>query len=131
MQTTTPIEVSFRNVGVEVIGSFDGVTLYYDPSSGFAVDIGDPGVFQLGDGLGRLLHVDRITLGAGSPLWLEVELAFALDTGVFSVDTLRIRLSLEGDKTFEPDANGVVTLDESALDLDDLRLSINKLGVSA
>ena len=131
MQTTTPIEVSFRNVGVEVIGSFDGVTLFYDPSSGFAVDVGDPGVFQLGDGLGRLLHVDRITLGAGSPLWLEVELAFALDTGVFSVDTLRIRLSLEGDKTFEPDANGVVTLDESALDLDDLRLSINKLGVSA
>lgn len=130
METTTPIEVGFRNVGVEVVGSFDGVTLFYDPASGFAVDVGDPGVFLLGDGLGRLLRVDRITFGAGSPLWLEVELAFALDTGVFSVDALRVRLSLEGDTVLEPDENGVVHLDETALDLDDLRLQINKLGVS-
>ena len=130
METTTPIEIGFRNVGVEVVGRFDGVTLFYDPASGFAVDVGDPGVFLLGDGLGRLLRVDRVTLGDASPLWLEVELAFALDTGVFSVDALRIRLSLEGDTVLEPDENGVVHLDETALDLDDLRLQINKLGVS-
>jgi hypothetical protein len=131
LETTSPIEVTFRNVGVEVIGSFDGAVLFYDPASGFAVDVGDPGVFLLGDGLGRLLRVDRVSLGGGSsPLWLEVELGFALDTGVFSVDTLRVRLSLEGDKIFEPDADGIVHLDESALDLDDLRLTINKLGVS-
>jgi hypothetical protein len=130
METTSPIEVTFRNVGVEVVGSFDGVSLFYDPSSGFAVDVGDPGVFLLGDGLGRLLRVDRVALGDASPLWLEVELGFALDTGVFSVDTLRVRLSLEGDTVLEPDENGVVHLDESALDLDDLRLTINKLGVT-
>lgn len=130
METTTPIEVGFRNVGVEVAGRFDGITLFYDPASGFAVDIGDPGTFLLGDGLGRLLRVDRISSGAGSPLWLEVELAFALDTGVFSVDALRVRLSLEGDTVLEPDENGVVHLDETALDLDDLRLQVNKLGVS-
>ncbi|MFN2467074.1 MAG: hypothetical protein ABR521_02930 [Gaiellaceae bacterium] len=130
METTTPIEVGFRNVGVEVVGRFEGVTLFYDPASGFAVDVGDPGVFLLGDGLGRLLRVDRISFGDASPLWLEVELAFALDTGVFSVDALRIRLSLEGDTVLEPDENGVVHLDESAIDLDDLRLQFNKLGVS-
>ena len=96
LETTSPIEVTFRNLGVEVIGSFDGAVLFYNPASGFALDVGDPGVFLLGDGLGRLLRVDRVTMGAGSPLWLEVELGFALDTGVFSVDSLRVRLSLEG-----------------------------------
>ncbi len=130
MQTTSPIEVGFRNVGVEVIGRFDGVSLFYDPSSGFAVDVGDPGVFLLGDGLGRLLRVDRVSLGDASPLWLEVELGFALDTGVFSVETLRVRLSLEGDTALEPDQDGVAPLDERAIDLDDLRLTINKLGVA-
>lgn len=110
MQTTSPIEVGFRNVGVEVVGRFDGVSLFYDPASGFAVDVGDPGVFLLGDGLGRLLRVDRVSLGDASPLWLEVELGFALDTGVFSVDTLRVRLSLEGDTVLEPDGDGMVRL---------------------
>lgn len=131
LETTSPIEITFRNVGVEVIGSFDGAVLFYDPASGFAVDIGDPGVFLLGDGLGRLMRVDRVSMGGGkSPLWLEVELGFALDTGVFSVDTLRIRLSLEVDKVSEPDEDRVVHLDGSALDLDDLSMTINKLGVS-
>ena len=83
--------------------------LFYNPTSGFALDVGDPGVFLLGDGLGRLLRVDRVTMGAGSPLWLEVELGFALDTGVFSVDNLRVRLSLEGDKNFEPDRTASCT----------------------
>ena len=119
LETTSPIEVTFRNLGVEVIGSFDGAVLFYNPASGFALDVGDPGVFLLGDGLGRLLRVDRVTMGAGSPLWLEVELGFALDTGVFSVDSLRVRLSLEGNTTFN-----------RTLTLDDLRMTINKLGVS-
>ena len=54
LETTSPIEVTFRNLGVEVIGSFDGAVLFYNPASGFALDVGDPGVFLLGDGLGRL-----------------------------------------------------------------------------
>ncbi|CAN5592498.1 hypothetical protein BH23ACT7_BH23ACT7_00620 [soil metagenome] len=130
MQTTTPIAIAFRNVGIDLVAGGAGVQLFYDPASGFAVDIADPGVFQLGEGLGRLLRVDRVSSGAGSPLWLEVELGFALDVGVFEVDTLRIRLSLEGERLFEPDATGEVFLDERAIDLDDLEVTINKLGVS-
>ena len=131
MQTTRPIEIAFRNVGIDLLAGGAGVQLFYDPSSGFAVDIADPGVFQLGEGLGRLLRVDRVSSGGGnSPLWLEIELGFALETGVFSVDTLRVRLSIEGDDLFRPDSTGEVFIDERAFDLDDLKVTLNKLGVS-
>ena len=128
LRTTRPIEIAFRNVGVEVIG-LETVELFYDPSAGFRVDIGDPGVFQLGEGLGRLLRVDQVSVGAGSPLWLETELGFALDIGIFTIDTLRIRISLESGKLFAPDAGGVVHLDASAIELDDVEVTITKIGV--
>ncbi len=128
LQTSRPLEIAFRNVGVEIINR-ETVELFYDPASGFKLDINDPGVFQLGDGIGRLLRVDRTTLGFGSPLFLEVELGFALDLGIFTVDTLRIRMSLESDNLFRADANGVVHLDGSDLQISDVHVTINKLGV--
>jgi hypothetical protein len=123
-----PIKIGFRNVGVEII-DLKTVEVFYDPSAGFRVDIGDPGVFQLGEGLGRLLRVDQVSTGAGSPLWLEVELGFALDVGIFSIEKLRIRISLESGKLFAPDAAGVVHLDASAIRLDDIDITISKIGI--
>ncbi|MFO0755412.1 MAG: hypothetical protein U0359_02910 [Byssovorax sp.] len=127
MVTEQPIEIGFRNVGVEVREGRD-VKFFYKPSEGFALDVHDPGIFQLGEGIGRLLRVDRLRLGAGSPLWFEVELAFAFETGIFSVDTLRIRVSFDGDKLFP--TTGDVSLDPSGFDLSKFDISINKLGIS-
>jgi len=128
LQTTHPIEVSFRNVGLEVI-DLKTFEVFYDPSAGFRVDVTDPGVFQLGEGLGRLLRIDKVSTGAGSPLWLEVELGFALDVGIFTIDTLRIRISLESGKLFAPNAASVVRLDATAIRLDDIDITISKIGI--
>lgn len=127
--TQRPIEISFRNVGVEV-RDLENVEFFYDPADGFQLDVNDPGVFRLGDGLGRLLGVRRFRSGAGSPLWFEVELFLNLDTGIFSIDTLRIRVSLEPEQLFEPDASGEVTLGEDSIELGDFSVSLNKLGVT-
>lgn len=125
--TEQPIEIGFRNVGVEIREGRD-VKFFYKPAEGFALDVRDPGIFQLGEGLGRLLRVDRVRLGAGSPLWFEVELGFAFETGIFSVDTLRIRVSFDSDKLFP--TSGDVTLIPGGFSFGDFDVSINKLGVS-
>lgn len=127
LKTDQPIELGFRNVGVEIREGRD-VKFFYKPDEGFALDVRDPGVFQLGEGLGRLLRVDRVRLGAGSPLWFEVELGFAFETGIFSVDTLRIRVSFDTDKLFP--TSGDVTLSPAGFSAGDFDVAINKLGVS-
>jgi hypothetical protein len=124
-----PIEITFRNVGVDFQPDGPNLEFFYDPADGFQLDVNDPGVFRLGDGIGRLLSVDRVRGGAGSPLWLEVELSLALETGIFSIDTLRIRVSLETDQLFEA-VGGEVTLGEDSISVSDFDVSINKLGVS-
>ena len=124
-----PVELTFRNVGVEFQPDGPKVEFFYNPADGFQLDINDPGVFRLGDGIGRLLSVDRVRAGAGSPLWLEVELSLALETGIFSIDTLRIRISLETDQLFAA-VGGEVNLGSGSISISDFDVSINKLGVS-
>lgn len=125
--TEEPIEIGFRNVGVEVREGRD-VRFFYKPSEGFALDVRDPGIFQLGEGLGRLLRVDRLRMGAGSPMWFEVELGFAFETGIFSVDTLRIRVAFDSDKLFP--TSGDVSFVPGGFSVGDFDVSINKLGIS-
>jgi hypothetical protein len=129
LETTRPIEVTFRNLGVNLE---DGrLTFTYDPAQGFRLDVNDPGVFQLGDGIGRLLSVRRVRAGAGSPLWFEVELALALETGVFSIDALRLRIGIDTDKLLTPDGggSGQATLPAHPISLSDFDVSLNKLAV--
>ena len=54
-----PIELTFRNVGVEVDTAGANVQFFYNPADGFQLDINDPGVFRLGDGIGDHGNVGR------------------------------------------------------------------------
>jgi hypothetical protein len=125
LRTVQPIEVTFRNIGVEV-GSIE---FFYDPADGFAMEINDPGVYQLDEGVGRLLDVRSVRTGAGSPLWIEVELGLAFETGIFSIEALRLRISLDADRIFDS-SGGTVTLNESAISLADLSVTLTKLAAS-
>ncbi|MBS1696615.1 MAG: hypothetical protein JST91_30905 [Actinobacteria bacterium] len=124
-----PLKVTFRNLGLTWT-SPDRFDLDYDPSSGFALRVDDPGVFRLGDGIGRLLSVQNVGTGAGSPLWVEVELRLAIETGVFSIDTLKVRLSVDSAKLFERDGAGQLHL-VTADWLSAVSVTISKIGMSA
>jgi hypothetical protein len=130
LQTNEPLTITFRNLGV-VLRDWQHVEFDYDPASGFALEVNDPGVFQLGEGIGRLLAVRSFRSGAGSPLWVEVDLAIALETGIFSIDTLRLRLSIDTDKLFQRDGSGRIRLGVEDLSLSDFDLALNKLGIAA
>ena len=124
-----PLKVTFRNLGLTWT-SPDRFDLDYDPSSGFALRVDDPGVFRLGDGVGRLLSVQNVGTGAGSPLWVEVELRLAIETGIFSIDTLKVRLSVDSEKLFERDSSGQLQL-VTADWLSAVSVTISKIGMSA
>lgn len=122
-KTDQPTKLMFRNVGVEITHDPAGDPqwqgeFFYSPDDGFAIDIDDPGVFRAGDGLGRLLQVRRVAAGAGSPFWTEFEFGLAFDTGIVSLDTIRVRIALEMDDFF---TGGTI---------EDFSFSINKIGAS-
>lgn len=124
------LKVTFRNLGVTWT-SPDRFDLDYDPMSGFALRIDDPGVFRLGEGIGRLLSVQNATVGGGqSPLWVEVELRLAIETGVFAIDTLKVRLSLDTEQLFERDAAGQLRIVSDDW-LSAVSVTISKIGISA
>lgn len=125
-----PLKVTFRNLGVTWT-SPDRFDVDYDPMSGFALRVDDPGVFQLGEGIGRLLNVRSAATGAGSPLWVEVELRFAIETGVFAIDTLKVRLSVDSERLFERDpVSGRLRLVSDDW-LTAVSVTISKIGMSA
>ncbi len=124
-----PLKVTFRNLGLTWT-SPNHFDLDYDPSSGFALRVDDPGVFRLGDGIGRLLSVQNVGTGAGSPLWVEVELRLSIETGIFSVDTLKVRLSVDTEKLFERDSAGQLHLVGTDW-LSAVSVTISKIGMSA
>ena len=124
-----PLRVTFRNLGLTWT-SPDRFDLDYDPSSGFALRVDDPGVFRLGDGIGRLLSVQNVGTGAGSPLWVEVELRLSIETGIFSIDTLKVRLSVDSEKLFERDTAGQLHL-VTADWLSAVSVTISKIGMTA
>ena len=57
-----PLKVTFRNLGVTWTAP-DRFDLDYDPMNGFALRVNDPGVFRLGDGIGKLLSVQSAGTG--------------------------------------------------------------------
>ena len=121
--TDEPIKLRFRNVGVEVTHDPANspewtAEFFYSPDDGFAIEINDPGVFRAGDGIGRLLQVRRVAAGAGSPFWTEFEFGLSFDTGIVSLDTIRVRLAFEMDDFF---TGGTI---------EDFSFTINKIGAS-
>ena len=94
------MRVRYRGVGLEVhnISSFDSpgdilsnVDMFFDPAKGGDVQIEDNGAFQMHGALGKLLNVVGARIGHGS-LFMELDLAFALDLGVVEVSQATLRI---------------------------------------
>lgn len=105
MKTTKPIRVRYDDVGFGYNWGTHQPEFHYNPRTGFHVDIQDPGVFELNATLARLFNVARFRMGTRNPFWFETELTLGVETGVFSIDRLKIRQEFS-----EPDASGNLQL---------------------
>ena len=67
---------------------------YFDSSKGYTIDVSKPGAIQVHDPFDKILKILGARLSRNNPFFVEVDLGFAVDLGVVSIDRARVRLNL-------------------------------------
>ncbi len=94
-----PLAVRYKAIGLS-LGRPPGSTAswelrpVFDQSKGYTIDVSGPGAIHLPDPLGQLLQVLGARIARTNPLNFEIDLGFAVDLGVISVDRARVRIPL-------------------------------------
>lgn len=96
----SPLAVRYKAIGLKFgqpPGSTAGWELrpVFDQSKGYTIDVSGPGQIRLPDPLGQILQVLGARIARTNPLNFEIDLGFAVDLGVISVDRARVRLPLD------------------------------------
>ena len=95
---TTPLVVRYKAIGF-IIGSPAGQPKfqfrpYFDSAKGYTVDVSKPGAIQVHDPFDQILKILGARLARNNPFLVEIDLGFAIDLGVVTIDRARIRLNL-------------------------------------
>jgi len=94
-----PLAVRYKAIGLS-FGRPPGSTAswelrpVFDQSKGYTIDVSGPGTIRLPDPLGQILQVLGARIARTNPLTFEIDLGFAVDLGVISVDRARVRIPL-------------------------------------
>lgn len=96
----TPLAVRYKAIGIKFgypPGSAAAWELrpVFDQSKGYTIDVSGPGQIRLPDPLGQILQVLGARIARTNPLTFEIDLGFAVDLGVISVERARVRLPLD------------------------------------
>jgi peptidoglycan hydrolase-like protein with peptidoglycan-binding domain len=95
---TAPLVVRYKAIGF-ILGNPAGQPRfqfrpYFDSSKGYTIDVSKPGAIQVHHPFDQILKILGARLARNNPLMLEVDLGFAVDLGVVSIDQAGIRLNL-------------------------------------
>jgi hypothetical protein len=93
-----PLKVRQKAVGLKLDFGNGGNTLkpVFDPLQGFALDLSDPGTFEVADPLGEFLQPDGTRMARDNPLVLEVDIVTKADLGLVSIDRATVRVPIDG-----------------------------------
>jgi large repetitive protein len=94
-----PLIVRYKAVGL-LIGNPPGQPKFqfrpmFDSSKGFTIDVSKPGAIKVGAGLDQILKILGARIARNNPLLFEVDLGFAIDLGVVSIERARVRMRLD------------------------------------
>jgi hypothetical protein len=94
----TPLVVRYKAIGF-ILGNPPGQNKfpfrpYFDSSKGYTIDVSKPGAIQVHDPFDKILKILGARLSRNNPFLVEVDLGFAIDLGVVSIDRARVRLHL-------------------------------------
>jgi hypothetical protein len=94
-----PLMVRYKAIGL-MIGNPPGQPKFqfrpmFDSSKGYTIDVSKPGAIQVADPLGQILKILGARLGRNNPLVFEIDLGFAIDLGIISIERARVRMKLD------------------------------------
>lgn len=96
-----PLVVRYKAIGV-MFGSPPGGLPFqfrpmFDSSKGYTIDVSSPGVIEIADPLGKILQILGARIARNNPTIFEIDLGFAIDLGVISIDRARLRARIDSD----------------------------------
>ena len=92
----TPLRVRYRALGFKL--NFQNGTRYspvFDTSKGYEIDLSDPGLFDVGAPLDKILKVLGVRVARTNPLILELDIGLKVNLGVITVESMRITQPLD------------------------------------
>lgn len=94
-----PLAVRYKAVGIRV-GYEPGQPAFqfrpiFDASKGYTIDVSKPGAIRVVEPLGQILQILGARIARNNPLIFEVDLGFAIDLGVVSIERARVRLRFD------------------------------------
>ncbi|MBS1813314.1 MAG: hypothetical protein JSS87_00395 [Acidobacteria bacterium] len=94
----SPLLIRYKALGIvighpagEPGGQFRPV---FDASKGYSIDVSKPGAIQVHSPFDKILKILGARLAHNNPFMMEVDLGFAIDLGVVSIDRARVRMHL-------------------------------------
>ncbi len=92
----TPLRVRYRALGFKL--NFQNGVHYspvFDTSKGYEINLSDPGLFDVGAPLDKILKVLGVRVARNNPLVLELDIGLRVNLGVISVESMRITQPLD------------------------------------
>jgi hypothetical protein len=94
-----PLAVRYKAVGIRV-GYEPGQPAFqfrpiFDASKGYTIDVSRPGAIRVAEPLGQILQILGARIARNNPLMFEIDLGFAIDLGVVSIDRARVRMCFD------------------------------------
>ena len=94
-----PLSVRYKAVGVRIgdnpaLGRFQFKPVF-DASKGYTIDVSRPGAITVASPLDQILTVLGARIARNNPLIFEIDLGFAVDLGVVSIERARVRLKFD------------------------------------
>lgn len=98
-----PISVRYKAIGLKMgypPGSNQRFELrpMFDQSKGYSIDLSGPGAIKVPDPLGQILQVLGARIARTNPLTFEIDLGFAFDLGVVTIERARVRVTIDQDE---------------------------------
>lgn len=94
-----PLTVRYKAIGL-LMGNPPGQPAFqfrpvFDASKGYTIDVSRPGAIQVASPLDQILKILGARIARNNPLLFEIDLGFAIDLGVVSIERARVRLHLD------------------------------------
>ena len=95
----TPLSVRYKAVGIRIGNDPDQPRFQFRPvfdaSKGYTIDVSKPGAITVASPLDSILTILGARIARNNPLVFEIDLGFAVDLGVVSIERARVRLKFD------------------------------------